>query len=118
MVIMYNQTRKSATLPIVPVSLGGGILMSNIEPAMSHTPTETNVVAPSVEFNPLLPEFIANPHPFYHRLRAEDPVHRSTLLPDTWILTRHSDVGMVLRDPRFDRHDAENFFRERFGEGP
>jgi len=54
----------------------------------------------------------------YHRLRVEDPVHRSALLPDTWVLTRYADVVMVLRDSRFDRHDAESFFRERFGEGP
>lgn len=92
--------------------------MSNIGTTMSQAPAEAHVVVPPVEFNPLIPEFIANPHPFYHRLRAEDPVHRSTLLPDTWVLTRYADVGMVLRDSRFDRHDAESFFRERFGEGP
>lgn len=92
--------------------------MSNIGDSVSHTSMGENPVSAPVEFNPLLPEFIANPHPFYHRLRAEDPVHRSTLLPDTWIVTRYADVSMVLRDARFDRHDAENFFRERFGEGP
>jgi hypothetical protein len=26
-----------------------------------------------VEFNPFLPEFHANPYPFYHHLRAGDP---------------------------------------------
>lgn len=92
--------------------------MSNVGTSVTHGRTEANVDAPPVEFNPLMPEFIANPYPFYHRLRAEDPVHRSTLLPDTWILTRYADVGAVLRDSRFGRHDAENFFRERFGEGP
>ena len=49
---------------------------------------------------------------------AEDPVHRSTLLPDTWIVTRYADVAMILRDARCGRHDAEEFFRERFGQGP
>lgn len=92
--------------------------MSNIGTSVSHARAEATVVAPPVEFNPLMPEFIANPYPFYHRLRAEDPVHRSTLLPDTWIVTRYTDVVTVLRDSRFGRHDAENFFRERFGEGP
>ncbi|MSQ48213.1 MAG: cytochrome P450 [Deltaproteobacteria bacterium] len=71
-----------------------------------------------VEFNPLLPEFIANPYPFYQRLQTEDPVHRSTLLPDSWILTRYADAAMVLRDPRFGRQDAARFFQERFGAGP
>ena len=92
--------------------------MSNIGASGSHSETDANVVSSPVEFNPLLPEFIANPYPFYHRLRVEDPIHRSTLLPDTWILTRYADAIMVLRDARFGRHDAENFFRERFGEGP
>ena len=92
--------------------------MSNLEVSVSHSGASENAVSPPVEFNPLMPEFIADPYPFYHRLRAEDPVHRSTLLPDTWIVTRYADVVRVLRDLRFDRHDVENFFRERFGEGP
>ncbi|MGE0826691.1 MAG: cytochrome P450 [Candidatus Binatia bacterium] len=90
--------------------------MSNTTPSLSQSHPNKTVAAP-LEFNPLLPGFIANPYLFYHRLRAEDPVHRSTLLPDSWILTRYADVVMVLRDARFDRHDAENFFRERFGQG-
>ena len=92
--------------------------MSNIGASVSYSGTDENVVSAPVEFNPLLPEFIADPYPLYHRLRAEDPVHRSTLLPNTWILTRYADVVTVFRDARFDRHDTENFFRERFGEGP
>ena len=31
-------------------------------------------------FNPLSPEFIANPYPHYHRLRAVDPVHLAVRL--------------------------------------
>ena len=26
-------------------------------------------------FNPMAPEFLADPYPTYHRLRTEDPVH-------------------------------------------
>ncbi len=54
-----------------------------------------------VRFNPLLPEFHANPYPFYHRLREEDPVHQSPM--GFWVLTRYDDVLLVLRDPRFGR---------------
>ncbi len=88
--------------------------------ASSGPSARTADLAPSspVEFNPLLPEFIANPYPFYRRLQTEDPVHRSTLLPDSWILTRYADAAMVLRDPRFGRQDAARFFQERFGDGP
>ena len=47
-------------------------------------------------FNPMDPEFVADPYPTYHRLRAEDPVHRSPL--GFWVLTRYEDVVGVLRD--------------------
>jgi cytochrome P450 len=60
-----------------------------------------------VLFNPLLPEFHANPYPFYHRLRQEDPVHHSPL--GVWVLTRYDDVELVLRDPRFVRAGFEAF---------
>jgi hypothetical protein len=30
-------------------------------------------------FNPWMPEFIADPYPFYHRLRATDPMHLTPL---------------------------------------
>jgi pimeloyl-[acyl-carrier protein] synthase len=52
-------------------------------------------------FNPFLPEFHANPYPFYARLRREEPVHQSPM--GFWVLTRYDDVATVLRDPRFGR---------------
>jgi cytochrome P450 len=50
-------------------------------------------------FNPLSPEFIRDPYPHYHHLRASDPVHRSPL--GFFVATRHADVSHVLRDKRF-----------------
>ena len=50
-------------------------------------------------FNPLSPEFIRDPYPHYHHLRATDPVHRSPL--GFFVATRHADVTHVLRDKRF-----------------
>jgi pimeloyl-[acyl-carrier protein] synthase len=55
----------------------------------------------TLAFNPYLPEVHEDPYPLYHRLRAEDPVHRSDL--GFWVLTRHADVLAVLRDPRMSR---------------
>jgi pimeloyl-[acyl-carrier protein] synthase len=55
----------------------------------------------TLAFNPFLPEVHEDPYPLYHRLRAEDPVHRSPL--GFWVLTRHADVLAVLRDPRMSR---------------
>jgi len=54
-----------------------------------------------VLFNPLLPEFHADPYPFYARLRKESPVHETPM--GFWVVTRYDDVVMVLRDPRFGR---------------
>ena len=73
-----------------------------------HPPTNaTPLTAPApasqavaTRFNPLLPEFVVDPHPQLHRLRAEDPVHYSSAI-GVWILTRYADVHMALRDPRF-----------------
>jgi cytochrome P450 len=45
------------------------------------------------------PELIADPYPFYHRLRDNDPVHCSPL--GLYVLSRHADVSSVLRDKRF-----------------
>jgi pimeloyl-[acyl-carrier protein] synthase len=55
----------------------------------------------TLEFNPYLPEVHQDPYPLYHRLRATDPVHRSSL--GFWVLTRHADVLAVLRDPHMSR---------------
>jgi len=59
------------------------------------------VTSSDVVFNPLLPEFHANPHLFYRRPREEEPVHHSAL--GVWVRTRYDDVVMAPRDPRFGR---------------
>ncbi|HEY7539306.1 MAG TPA: cytochrome P450 [Methylomirabilota bacterium] len=64
-------------------------------------------------FNPMDPEFLADPYPTYHRLRAEDPVHHSPL--GFWVLTRYEDVAAVLRDPRFVKEPLAALVAARFG---
>jgi hypothetical protein len=66
-----------------------------------------------LSFNPMDPEFVADPYPMYHRLRAEDPVHRSPL--GFWVLTRYEDVVAVLRDPRFAKEAIAAFVARRIG---
>ena len=46
---------------------------------------------------PFLPEVHANPYPPYHRLRTEDPVHRSE--SGFWVLTRHADLSLADTPP-------------------
>jgi len=64
-------------------------------------------------FNPMDPEFLADPYPTYHRLRAEDPVYQSPL--GFWVLTRYDDVSAVLRDPRFIKEPLAALVAARFG---
>ena len=63
-------------------------------------------------FNPLSPEVIRNPYPYYHRLRSRDPVHYSPL--GFYVATRHADVSFVLRDKRFGKDFAGRMIR-KFG---
>ncbi len=64
-------------------------------------------------FNPMDSEFVADPYPMYHRLRAEDPVHHSPL--GFWVLTRYPDVMAMLRDPRLIKEPIAAFVAARFG---
>ena len=52
-----------------------------------------------IEFNPLSPEFIRDPYPFYHRLRAAAPIFRTPFGP--YLASRYEDIALVLRDKRF-----------------
>ena len=67
----------------------------------------------AVSFNPLDPDFVADPYPTYHRLRAEDPVHHSPL--GFWVLTRYDDVVSALRDTRLGKEGIEAFVAVRYG---
>ncbi|HEY5209782.1 MAG TPA: cytochrome P450 [Stellaceae bacterium] len=51
------------------------------------------------DFNPLSPEFIRDPYPYYRRLRDSEPLWRSPF--GYRVVTRHRDVGAILRDRRF-----------------
>jgi pimeloyl-[acyl-carrier protein] synthase len=66
-----------------------------------------------VDFNPMDPEFVADPYPTYHRLRAHDPVHHSPM--GFWVLSRYEDVVAALRDPRFAKEAIAAFVAARFG---
>ena len=69
-----------------------------------------------VFFNPMDPEFIEDPYPTYHRLRAEDPVHHNPL--GFWVLTRYEDVVTALRDPRLAKEAIARFIAARLGTPP
>lgn len=49
-------------------------------------------------FDPRDPGMRADPYPYYHRLRKTDPIHRSPF--GYWVLSRHQDVDVIMRDSR------------------
>ena len=51
-------------------------------------------------------EFKADPFPLLARLRASDPVYRTTLPDKTpvWLVTRYDDVNALFRDERFTKN--------------
>ena len=58
-------------------------------------------------FNPLDPP--ADPYLTYARLRDEAPLHFVPLM-GAWVISRHADVQLALRDPRFGRDPASTSF--------
>ena len=54
-----------------------------------------------ISFNPFDPEFRKDPHPFYDRLRTDQPVHRTPI--GFVVLTRYDDVINTLRNNDFSR---------------
>jgi pimeloyl-[acyl-carrier protein] synthase len=71
-------------------------------------------VTDEILFNPLLPEFHADPYPFYRRLREKEPVHQSPM--GFWVLTRYEDCVAVLRDPRFGREEFQQMLTNVYGD--
>jgi cytochrome P450 len=65
-----------------------------------------------LEFNPLDPAFIADPYPFYRRLRETAPVFKTP--QGFWLITRYEDVAFALRDKRFGKDFVGNMKR-RYG---
>jgi cytochrome P450 len=47
-------------------------------------------------------QITANPYPLWHRLRVENPVHRSPM--GFWVLTRYHDIAVVPRPAAVSRH--------------
>jgi hypothetical protein len=63
-------------------------------------------------FNPLAPEFIRDPYPFYERLRANDPMHVTPF--GAVAASRHAEASLVLRDKRFGKDFVDRSIR-RYG---
>ncbi|HEX6798636.1 MAG TPA: cytochrome P450 [Ktedonobacterales bacterium] len=69
------------------------------------------------------PGFLADPYPFYARLRAVDPVHwglpYEPYYDGAWHITRYADVAALLKDPRLGKAElADERGREAIAELP
>jgi len=63
-------------------------------------------------FNPLSPDFIRDPYPFYQQLRDNDPMHVTRF--GAFLASRHAESSLVLRDKRFGKDFVARSIR-RYG---
>ncbi|MGY4306841.1 cytochrome P450 [Bradyrhizobium sp. USDA 4369] len=63
-------------------------------------------------FNPLSPDFIRDPYPFYRQLRDNDPMHVTPF--GSVLASRHAEASLVLRDKRFGKDFVDRAIR-RYG---
>ena len=77
--------------------------MNDVTPAAAVQP---------VAFNPLDPAFIADPYPYYRRLREAARIVRTP--PGFWLVTHYEDAAFALRDKRFGKDFVGNMER-RYG---
>jgi cytochrome P450 len=93
------------------------IVLCSKKPSPTHAGCAVNDTlqepTPEPLFNPMSPEVIADPYPYYHRLGEADPVHHSPL--GFFVASRHADVAHVLRDKRFGK-DFVGRMTRRFGD--
>src|SRR6202051_5138976 len=80
----------------------------------SRVPMNEHVQAATTEplFNPLAPDYIRDPYPYYARLRTSDPMHVTQFGP--FVASRHAEASLVLRDKRFGKDFVERSIR-RYG---
>lgn len=66
---------------------------------------------PQSKYDLISPQFFADPHPTFRRMRAEDPVYWDPKLR-MWFLVRYDDILGVARDPRFSAERSDHFGRD------
>jgi cytochrome P450/thioesterase domain-containing protein len=86
-----------------------------IERIPAPRPPEAVKVESSIHLNPMDPDFLDDPYPFYHLLRDLAPVYRDEAL-DGWVLTRHAEVFSLLRDPKVIRPSTSTLLARLPGE--
>jgi cytochrome P450 len=80
--------------------------------ALFKKPSSNEALSNELLFNPLSPDFIRDPYPFYERLRTTDPMHPAPF--GGYLASRHAEASLVLRDKRFGKNYLERTTR-RYG---
>jgi cytochrome P450 len=80
------------------------------------TASDASTIARDFDLRHLSPAFHADPYPFYHALRAHEPIK---LMPDgSLFLTRFRDVQAVYRDAKTFSSDKTVEFKPKYGDSP
>ncbi|TWP50897.1 cytochrome P450 [Lentzea tibetensis] len=95
----------NALVPPSLTALANAVLGAIAKIPAPPPPRQLNVEA-SIHINPMNPDFLADPYPFYDLLRDLAPVYRDEAL-DGWVLTRYAEVTDVLRRPTVVRPSTE-----------
>ena len=78
------------------------------------SPEQARAAARDFDLKRLPADFIDDPFPYYHALRAHDPVHR---MPDgAYLVTRWRDCDAVYRDARVFSSDTKIEFKPKYGD--
>jgi cytochrome P450 len=80
-----------------------------------HDVRDAEELARSFDLSALPPAFYDDPFPYYHALRAYDPVLR--LADGTYFLTRYADLQAVYRDTKTFTSDKHAEFGPKYGAG-
>jgi cytochrome P450 len=71
-------------------------------------------VAPALAHPLIDAAFLANPYPAYRAWREAGPIHWSDeFFGGAWLVTRHADVELVLKDPRFSAQRTGAWVKDR-----
>jgi cytochrome P450 len=66
-------------------------MSQNVEQAETGQPVDP-------DFDPLAPDYLADPYPYYARFRKEAPVFYAPKI-DFWVVSRYEDIVEIVKDP-------------------
>jgi len=85
-----------------------------MENASAVVPESARALVDAFDLRKLSPEFYANPFPWYHALRALDPVRHMS--DGSYFLTRYSDIIAVYKDQLTFSSDKKAEFKPKYGD--